>query len=126
MSWTWSDAWVLTAAYVTGGNPADLSDVVAAGDHINHSIFTVDELEHAFSRLTAVGLAEIDGDVITLTADAIALCRGAVDPVRQVLKATDNVDQALRQIELEELVPVTIDPATVRAATERYRRRLGV
>lgn len=126
MSWSWSDAWVLTAAYLAASNPVDLSDLVAAGDHINHAIFTVDELEHAFARLTAAGLVDVNGEIVTLSDDAIRLCQAAVDPVRQVLTATDNVDKALRQIALDELSPITIDPSSLRGATERYRKRLGV
>jgi hypothetical protein len=120
VSWSWSDAWVLTAAYVTERNPVSLSDVVAAGDYINHAIFTDEELEHAFTRLTAAGLVELNGDRVTLSEDAITLCRGAVDPAREILTATGNVERALHQIEHGELTPTGIPPALLHAAKERY------
>jgi hypothetical protein len=120
VSWGWSDAWVLTAAYVTERNPVSLSDVVAAGDYINHAIFTDEELEHAFTRLTAAGLVEVNGDVVTLSEDAIDLCRAAVDPVREILTATGNVERALGQIEHGALTPTGIPPEVLRAAKERY------
>jgi hypothetical protein len=122
MSWTWSDAWVLTAAYACAAaeNPVALSDVVAAGDHINHSIFTDEELEHAFTRLTAAGLVEVTGDRVLVTEAGLVLCRAAVDPVREVLRATDNVECALREIELGEAAPVAVPPPILQAARQRY------
>lgn len=123
MSWTWSDAWVLTATYacVTAQNPAGLADIVAAGDHINHSIFTDEEFEHAFTRLTAAGLVEVvPGNKILVTDAGLQLCKEAVDPVREALRATDNVDRALRAIELGEVIPVEIPPAVLDAARQRY------
>jgi hypothetical protein len=120
VSWSWSDAWVLTAAYVIARNPVSLSDLVAAGDYINHAILTDEELEHAFTRLTAAGLVEVTGDAVLLTEDGLALCRAAVDPPREILTATDNVERALREIELGELTPTAIAPEILRAAKERY------
>jgi hypothetical protein len=120
VSWTWSDAWVLTAAYTTARNPVPLSDLIGAGDHINHAILTDEELEHAFTHLTAAGLVAVNGDLVTLSDDAIELCRAAVDPVREILKATDNVERALRQIDLGEVTPTRIPPEVLRAAKERY------
>jgi hypothetical protein len=120
MSWAWSDAWVLTAAYVAARNPVSLSDVVAAGDFINHAIFTDEELEHAFTRLTAAGLVELQGDVVVLSDEALALCREAVERAGGVLTATANVDRALREIQLGELTPIAIAPGILDAAIERY------
>jgi len=122
MSWTWSDAWLLTAAYecAAAENPVALSDVVAAGDHINHAIFTDEEFGHAFTRLTAAGLVEVIGDRLFITEAGLELCRAAVDPVREVLRATDNVERALREIELGDTTPVDVPPAILQAARERY------
>ena len=61
MNWSWSDAWLLTAAYFTQENPVSLRGVIGAGDGINHAIFTDDELDHGMTRLTAAGLARLEG-----------------------------------------------------------------
>jgi hypothetical protein len=122
VSWTWSDAWVLTAAYacVAAQNPIVLSDMVAAGDHINHAIFTDEEVEHALTRLTAAGLVVVTGGEILVTDAGLELCRAAVDPVREVLRATDNVERALHEIELGDLTPVEIPREILEAARKRY------
>ena len=51
MKWSWSDAWLLTAAYFTEENPVSLRGLIGAGDAINHAIFTDNELDHGLTRL---------------------------------------------------------------------------
>ena len=62
MTWSSSDAWLLTAAYVTEENPVSLRSLFAAGDAINHAIFTDEEIDHGLTRLEAAGLACLDGE----------------------------------------------------------------
>jgi len=62
MSFLWSDAWLLQAiALASGRGPADLAQIIAAADAVNHAIPTADELHGGFVRLTAGGfVAESD------------------------------------------------------------------
>lgn len=52
----WSDAWPLLAIALAGEKgPAEMWQIVAAGDSINHAIFTTDEFESSLARLSAGG-----------------------------------------------------------------------
>ena len=59
-----SDAWLLLAVIIAAGDDvATLDEIVGAGDFINHAIFTNDEIESGFYRLTCGGyIEEVDGD----------------------------------------------------------------
>jgi hypothetical protein len=58
-----SDAWLLLAIILAAGNDvANLDEIVAAGDGINHAIFTEDEIESGLYRLTNGGyIEEVNG-----------------------------------------------------------------
>ena len=59
----WSDAWLLLAiVYACRGGDANLSRVIAAGDALNHAIFTPAEVESGLARLVAGGYIEVEGD----------------------------------------------------------------
>jgi len=65
--WTWEDGGILMAVYMTqqpGG--ADLSQILAAADGINHAIPTVEELSTSLTKLLQYG-------VITNRADCFAV-----------------------------------------------------
>lgn len=48
-----SDAWVLLSIILSGTqNGARLENIIAAGDFINHAIFTFEEMEGALARLS--------------------------------------------------------------------------
>lgn len=54
-----SDAWLLLAIILAAGNNvASLEEIVAAGDGINHAIFTEDEMESGLYRLRSGGYIE--------------------------------------------------------------------
>ncbi len=56
MEYESSDVWLLLAvALAAQQEPADLRQIVAAGDAINHAIFTDAEFEGGLARLTAGG-----------------------------------------------------------------------
>ena len=60
-----SDAWLLLAIIFAAAEKegASLDQIVAAGDFINHAIFTNDEMESGFYRLTLGGyIDEVDGN----------------------------------------------------------------
>lgn len=63
-----SDGWLLTAIAVgTEGDHASLKNIIAAGDWMNHAIFTDSELNGGFSRLSRSGLIEINQGTYKLT-----------------------------------------------------------
>jgi len=55
----WSDVWLLQAIICGSGDQgASLYHIISIGDALNHAIFTDDELESGFVRLTEGGLIE--------------------------------------------------------------------
>jgi len=76
---TWSDAWLLLAvAYASrvegrgGKGGATLKDVIAAGDAIQHAIFTPAELRRGFAKLISAGYVQADGERFSLVGRASA------------------------------------------------------
>lgn len=52
----WTDAWLLQAISLAGcRQPAELKDINAAGDAINHAIFTDEEIKGGLARLSRGG-----------------------------------------------------------------------
>ena len=65
---SWSDAWIFASiADDPAGDGANLTDIVARADVLNHAIPTVRELVPAFERLFERGLIAVDGKTIRLT-----------------------------------------------------------
>lgn len=124
MTWTWSDAWLLTAAYFTGENPVSLRVLIGAGDGINHAIFTDNELDHGMTRLTAAGLARLEGETIVLTDQGVHLCEDAVKASGYTRDAMKAVEVALREIDLtgKDVDPVVVPKPAVVAAIEQYHK----
>jgi hypothetical protein len=124
MRWSWSDEWLLTAAYFTEENPVSLRSLFAAGDAINHAIFTDEEIDHGLTRLEAAGLACLDGETIVLTDDAKRLCEEAVKSTPYIFDGVKPVEAALRKIDLtgKEFTPVEVPKRALRAALEQYRK----
>ena len=124
MNWSWSDAWLLTAAYFTQENPVSLRALIGAGDGINHAIFTDAELDNGMTRLTAAGLARLEGETIVLTDEAVRLCENAVKTTPHARAAMKAVEVALREIDLtgKEMEPVVIPKQAVVAAIEQYHK----
>ena len=57
-----SDAWLLCAIFLASKKQAaSLTEIIAAGDTINHAIFTQDELEGGLGRLIQGGYVEATG-----------------------------------------------------------------
>ena len=59
----WSDVWLILAiAMSDNGHGTTLKSIIAAGDFINHAIFTGPELRHGLATLTRAGYVnEIEG-----------------------------------------------------------------
>jgi hypothetical protein len=124
VKWSWSDAWLLTAAYFTEENPVSLRSLFAAGDAINHAIFTDDEIDHGLTRLQAAGLAHLESEAIVLADDAIRLCEEAVKSTPYMFEGTKRVEAALRKIDLtgKDFKLVEVPKPAVRAALEQYHK----
>lgn len=58
-----SDAWLLLSIILSAGaGPASLEKIIAAGDYINHAIFTEGEMEGGLDRLSRGGyIEEVNG-----------------------------------------------------------------
>jgi len=71
----WSDAWLLMAVLTVQGDGerAELADILAASDAINHTILLPAELEGGFARLHDLGFLALDGATCSVT----AACREA-------------------------------------------------
>lgn len=117
--WDFADAW-FAVAVGPGPRPRTLTEVIAAGDACNHSIFTHAEIEQAVSRLMGSGLLEVTADHhFQLTNEGrrlVARRRGGI------------FEQAPNALKLLARVPLrptewTIEPATVQEAFEQYRQR---
>jgi hypothetical protein len=53
--YTWSDSWLLLSIGASGHSGATLTDIVAAGDMLNHAIFTGTEIRRGLAKLAAAG-----------------------------------------------------------------------
>lgn len=55
----WSDAWLLAAIYqCSKEKPADLVEMLAAADFINHAVLNMEELQSGLFRLENAGLIQ--------------------------------------------------------------------
>ena len=66
---SWSDAWVFTALYFSNKDKKkiNLSELIAAGDVLNHAIFTKDEIKNAFIKLQRRGIILIFNEIVEFT-----------------------------------------------------------
>lgn len=56
MRYRWTDAWLLAAiAEASKDQPAQLWQIIAAGEVLNHALFTNEEIESGLARLTQGG-----------------------------------------------------------------------
>ena len=66
---SWSDAWVFTALYITGRDEKtiDFGQIIFAGDALNHAIFSVEEIKTAFVKLQKRGIIKVNDNKIGFT-----------------------------------------------------------
>lgn len=66
---SWADAWVFTSLYFTIKDEKiiDLSEIIGAGDVLNHSIMNEEEIKTAFIKLQKRGIIQIVKDRIKFT-----------------------------------------------------------
>ena len=63
LSFTWSDAWVLTSLLLSGERAVTLVGLMAVADAINHAILMTSEVNHALSLLCANGYLAVNGTI---------------------------------------------------------------
>ena len=70
-----SDAWVFTALYYSNKNNKNINfkDLFAAGDMLNHSIPTNDEIRNAFVKFQKRGIIKISKEMFEFTDSGKAL-----------------------------------------------------
>lgn len=84
-SWVFSDAWVFAAIGVYH-RQCTLTELVAAGDWMNHAILLETELEEALGRLAGAGLVRVFEDwTFELTDDGTSLWTSGTRDLTQQL-----------------------------------------
>jgi hypothetical protein len=111
-TWTRSDAW-FAATLATIGRPASLTEIIGAGDAINHAIFTAQEIEQAVQRLVGGALLHLPvADEFRLTTEGKDL----------LLKRKGGLTgQAASVRDLLERVPVAAETWTIDPSPGRQR-----
>jgi len=91
-----SDAWLLLAILYAGREGgASLDQVNAAGDFINHAIFTADELEGGLNRLSAGGFIKERQGLFSATGKVLKAYRKTTTPRRSALKELEDIERFL-------------------------------
>ncbi|RZU76580.1 hypothetical protein EV384_5246 [Micromonospora kangleipakensis] len=118
--WARSDAWVLAAIMVLDGDEgSSLTEVVAAGDAINHAILLENEIEQAVRRLRGVDLISTSQRRFFLTDSGRTMAarrRGGM--IGQV----DHLLTTLRRLPVREQ-EWHLEPGELREAVDGWHRR---
>ena len=89
---TWSDTWLLLSIGTGGETGATLKDIIAAGDFLNHAIFTGAELRRGFAKLLAAGYVVKVADRFQVAGQALTLLREfSGSPTRSVWNECDRL-----------------------------------
>lgn len=108
----WNDAWVFTAlfGYDLEYTKINLPMIIASGDMINHSIFSINDLQSGFKILQQKGLVMVKGDTIKLTSKAIEIKEkvlkmrgGLFDIVDNTLKILNSKSTRFINIEIQDI-----------------------
>lgn len=130
----WHDCWVITGILWATPDEAeiDLSAIIAAGDMLNHSIYTEKELKEGFYKAQKKGLISIQANKIKVTEEGCEI-RNKVQSMRGGLfSIVDNMYKELNSIrtKLIDMSEETIDTSrfithiSVKESYEQYRRNI--
>lgn len=86
-----------SVAMVRSESGASLHRVVAAGDYINHALFTFDELDGGVQRLAAAGLLVVESKQLDLTPLGSAIYAKVAAQRRSVRNTMSALQQALAE-----------------------------
>ncbi|RYB88745.1 hypothetical protein EUA06_19835 [Nocardioides glacieisoli] len=117
--WVFADAWVLTAIAVST-RPCSLTDIVAAGDGLNHALLLDAEVDGALGKLQGSGLVLVMAELrFDLTPEGAALVerrRGnllsQIDSVLSLLGQVPDSDQQF-----------ALPPGALQDAVDAYKAR---
>jgi hypothetical protein len=132
VTYKWSDGWVLLAILYAGRDQgADVTDIVACADGIEHAILTYGELQNALFKLTAGGLVRYANGRFTPTATATAFIDSVSKKGRRVAADLDDIQRFLAaepwapgpaQFRQEHSFPA-VTPEDFEAAVRQYLER---
>jgi hypothetical protein len=114
--WQPADAWVLASIGVFQ-RPCSLTEVVAAGDWMNHAVLTEPEVEGALTRLVGSGLVRVYEDwTLELTDEGASLFSAEV---RSIQTQLDLIEDGLAGRE-PELAKVRLPAGAFASAVAAY------
>lgn len=91
----WSDAWLLAAIYqCSKEKPADLVEILAAADFINHALLNVEELRSGLFRLENAGLITVAGTPLSFQCTPESLAK-----IKLLLKKSKTALQLWKELE---------------------------
>lgn len=91
-----SDAWLLLAILYAGREGgASLNQVKAAGDFINHAVFTADELTCGLNRLSAGGFIKERRGLFSVTSKVFEAYLKTTTPRRAAHKELEDIERFL-------------------------------
>ena len=117
--WVFADAWVLTAIAVST-RPCSLTDIVAAGDGLNHALLLDAEVDGALGKLQGSGLVLVTAEMrFYLTTESAALVerrRG------NLFSQIDSVLSRLGQVPVSDQ-QFALPPGALQEALNTYQAR---
>lgn len=118
-SWTFPDAWLLTAIGQFGRRGTSLSDLIGAADALNHDVPTEAQAASSLGRLIASGLLEVADGRYRLTRQGRSIYKrrqgGMFELSGSVLMALESVPRVDDNVAFAE--------GEFQAAYEEYVRR---
>jgi hypothetical protein len=125
IEWTWDDGWILAATcLVSRPEGAELSEIIAAADAINHAIPTAGELSKAFTSLVSYGILVRERGCHTVSETYLPAIRAALQTRGGLFKSADKCLKWLQKLADENvaLSQVLVTEAEVNAAQKEYSR----
>jgi len=96
IKYEWSDVWLLQTIISGGGDEgASLYNIISIGDALNHAIFTDEELEGGFTRLTEGKLIEERDGRFFATTEAKDIYSKASSKSGSIFAIRDRVAKAI-------------------------------
>ena len=78
--WTWNDGWILMAIYLSGKDQgAELYEIIAAAEAINHSIPTAREISFAFTKFLRCGIVQENEGKYSIVSDYLSALKKAYE-----------------------------------------------
>ena len=95
-----SDAWVFTSLYMYDSKfkKINLTNIIANGDALNHSIFEIEELKSAFTKLVEFDLIEIENDLIRLTEKGCQIKEKAENDKGGLFQKNENILKRINSV----------------------------